>query len=115
MKKETKIKIFQWLANLLYKSFNVIERGDSVIIHGNKHPCRILDIYDNGTIDYMCDSDPSSMREKTSLYKIKLHSKFFRGEQFLRNDKNDNGYRLFDVGGLIGIYNFKNKKILKIK
>lgn len=111
---KTDKKLFQYLANKLYKFFNVIERNDLVLVPVNKNKVyRVLDVYDDGCLDILCDDDPSPIRARISRYGVRLHSKFFKGIEHYRSAKHDNGWRLFSGPHGIGLYNFKNKEILK--
>jgi uncharacterized protein (DUF2249 family) len=108
-----KNRIFVFLVNVLYKSFNVIERGDKIISRcpiDRKNPkiFRIVDMYQGNTADVVCDKDPQPMRQKVMLYSYRLHDKFFRGEEFLRDPNKDNGWRLFGTSFL----NYKTKEVL---
>lgn len=102
-------KLFQYLANKLYKFFNVIERNDLIIVPFDKRIHRVLDVYDTGNLDVLCDLDPSPIRTRISSDGVKLYSKFFK---HYRSEKHDQGWRLFNFEGKIGFYNFKNKEVL---
>lgn len=103
-------QLFQYLANKLYKFFNIIERNDLIKLPRDPKIYRVLDVYDTGAIDYLCDEDPNPMRERLRGNAI-LHSKFFKLQDQYRSEKHDNGWRLF--GG--GFYNFNTKEILQRK
>lgn len=103
-------KLFQYLANKLYKFFNVIERNDLVQLPHDKKIYRVLDVYDTGAFDYLCDDDPSPIRQKWNG-RATLFSKFFKGVDHYRSEKHDNGWRF--LGGVF--YNFKTKEILPCK
>ena len=105
--------LFQFLANKLYKFFNIIERGDLITTgwgFEQKKIFRVLDMFNDGSVDCLCDQDPQPMRIRFySDQNLKLYNKFFRGKEFLRDAKHDKGWRLFPGG----FYNFKTKEILK--
>ncbi len=89
-------KLFRYLANTLYKFFNVIERNYQIIRIGDKSAkvYRIIDIYDNGSLDVVCDQDPSPLRERVYfISNFSLHSKFFRGAEHLRSATYDRSFK----------------------
>ena len=87
---------FIFLCNLLYKTFNVINHNDTVLIPYDKRPHRIVDMYDNGTADVICDLDPNPMRIRYDVYELKFKKKFFK--ENLRSAKFDNGFRMTGPG-----------------
>jgi hypothetical protein len=105
--------LFRFLANKLYKFFNIIERGDLITTgwgFDQKKIFRVLDMFNDGSIDCLCDHDPQPMRTRFySDQNLKLYNKFFKGKEFLRDVKQDNGWRLFGPGAF---YNFKLKEVL---
>lgn len=104
--------LFQYLSNKLYKFFNVIERNDLVKVPGTKKIYRVVDVYDSGYIDVVCDEDPSPMRESVGRYGLILHSKFFKGIEHYRSIKQENRFRMFNFDGKIGFFNIKTKEVL---
>lgn len=107
--------LFRYLANAVYKFFNVIERNDKIISRCPIDPkapkiFRIIDMYDNGCVDVVCDQDLSPMREVLTLSGYKLHAKFFKGSEHLRSATYDNGWRA--IGGILA--NIRTGEVLKV-
>lgn len=106
-------RLFYFLANFLYKFFNIIERNDLIKIHDDPKIYRVLDIYDTLNIDVLCDDDPSPIRTRHSYSSCKLQKKFFKDVVLFRSEKHDNGWRLFGDYGKLGFYNFNTKEVLQ--
>lgn len=104
------MRLFQFLATKLYKFFNVVDRNDLIKYPNSDKIYRIVDMYDNGSFDVVCDDDLSPMREKWNG-RVVLVNKYFKRSHNYRSAKHDNGWRFF--GG--GFYNFKTKEILQRK
>lgn len=102
-------QLFMFLANELYKFFNIIERNDLIKIPNDPKIYRILDIYSDGSFEMLCDHDPTPMRQewngRTFLYK-----KFFK-PLALQRERHDKGWRMFPGG----FFNFNTKEIIQRK
>lgn len=101
-------KLFRYLANKLYKFFNVIERNDLIKCPNIDKVYRVVDIYDTGSIEVVCDQGPSPMRERLNGRNL-LVQKFFKGQEQYRSEKNDKGWR--SIGGIFA--NINTGEIIK--